>query len=252
LEDGKQVVEGVPRAMSTAFACDPPCPPQAGIAPEPGERLALRNGSHVLIRRVRQTDATLLSEIFAGMSERSRRMRFLMGKDRLSAADLHALTNLDSRDRTALAAVGASDGTGVGIARYARDAARPHVAEVAVTVVDDWQRRGLGQALLTRLAAHARDHGIRRFSADMYVDNVAMLGLLRSLNAEVSLVNREFGTVRYEVDLGRHFCDMCGRRMTWTPDGRELLNQRPRQVCAACIRAYVPKIQANLADPWWV
>jgi GNAT superfamily N-acetyltransferase len=41
------------------------------------------------------------------------------------------------------------DGRGVGIARYIRDAEDPQAAEVAVTVLDHWQRRGLGTELLT-------------------------------------------------------------------------------------------------------
>lgn len=236
--------------MSAVQACEPDCPPHA--VSDPGEPLALRDGSKVLVRQLQPSDAALVTDVFAQLSDRSRRLRFLTGKKRLSAGDLRALTDLDSHDRAALGALNLADGRAVGIARYGRDTDKPDRAEVAVTVVDNWQRRGLGRALLTRLAAHARNEGVRRFTAMMSADNVAMLTLLRSLNAELSMVDREYGTVRYELALDRRFCDLCGRRMAWAPDGAELLDRRPKQVCTACIRTYVPKIQANLADPWWL
>ena len=43
-----------------------------------------------------------------------------------------------------------SNGRGVGVARYIRDAHDQHAAEIAVTTVDDWQGRGLGTELTTQ------------------------------------------------------------------------------------------------------
>jgi RimJ/RimL family protein N-acetyltransferase len=87
----------------------------------------------------------------------------------------------------------------VGVARYVRDAGDPHAAEIAVTIVDDWQGRGLGTELLTRLSGRARSEGIHRFTALVAEDNTAMAGLLRNMNA--SLVGRSPGTVEYEITL---------------------------------------------------
>jgi RimJ/RimL family protein N-acetyltransferase len=56
-------------------------------------------------------------------------------------------------------------------------------AEIAVTIVDDWQGRGLGTALLTRLSGRARCEGIHRFTALVAEDNTAMAGLLRNMSA---------------------------------------------------------------------
>ena len=51
----------------------------------------------------------------------------------------------------------------VGVARYDR-VAGTDVAEIAVAVVDEFQRRGLGGALLAILARVAREHGIKTFT----------------------------------------------------------------------------------------
>ena len=58
-----------------------------------------------------------------------------------------------------------------------RDDERPHIAEAALTVADAWQRRGLGGKLLRRLCDRATEYGIRRFTASLFADNVAMLKL---------------------------------------------------------------------------
>src|SRR6516164_862224 len=92
-------------------------------------------------------------------------MRFLARKDRLSTAELRYFTDLDHRDHEALGALDQADGRGVGVARYIRDADDPRAAEIAVTIVDDWQGRGLGAELLTRLSDRARQAGIHRFTA---------------------------------------------------------------------------------------
>ena len=48
----------------------------------------------------------------------------------------------------------------MGVARFIRLADEPEVAEVAVTVIDAWQRRGLGTLLLEHLTDQARSQGI--------------------------------------------------------------------------------------------
>src|SRR5215469_8174874 len=164
-----------------------------------GKRVVLRDGSKVLIRQVQPADAPLLADGFARLGDKSRRMRFLARKDQLSAAELRYFTDVDHHDHEALGALDQADGRGVGIARYIRDADDPHAAEIAVTIVDDWQGRGLGTELLARLSARARSEGIHRFTALVADDNVAMAALLRTMCA--NLVGRSPGTVEYEITL---------------------------------------------------
>jgi hypothetical protein len=106
-----------------------------------GRPVVLQDGSAVLIRPVRSTDAALLADGFARLSAASRQMRFLGVKKALSAAELRYFTDVDHHDHEALGALDRADGRGVGIARYIRDADDPQAAEIAVTIVDDWQGR---------------------------------------------------------------------------------------------------------------
>ena len=165
-----------------------------------GRPVVLRDGSTVLIRPVHSADAPLLADGFARLSARSRQLRFLTPKKELSPAELRYFTDVDHHDHEALGALDHADGRGVGIARYVRDADDPQAAEIAVTIIDDWQGRGLGTELVAQLSERARSEGIRRFTALVAADNPAMAGLLRNVRAD--LVRREPGALRYEIMLG--------------------------------------------------
>ena len=171
----------------------------ARLRPAEGSPTRLRDGSTVLIRQVRGSDAPLLADGFARLSARSRRMRFLGTKTTLSAAELRYFTDVDHYDHEALGALSPAGGRGIGIARYIRDPDDPRAAEIAVTIADDWHGRGLGTELLVRLSDRARQAGIGRFTATVSADNVAMTRLLWKMGAE--LTGRSRGTVDYEVAL---------------------------------------------------
>jgi RimJ/RimL family protein N-acetyltransferase len=170
---------------------------QAGVTA--GSRTVLRDGSHVLIRPVRSSDAPLLADGFTRLSATSRWMRFLTPKKELSPAELRYLTDLDHHDHEALGALDHGNGRGVGIARYIRHTGDPYAADIAVTIVDAWQGRGLGTELLARLSDRARHEGIHRFTALVAAENVAVARLLRNMCARVT--GRESNTLEYEIAL---------------------------------------------------
>jgi RimJ/RimL family protein N-acetyltransferase len=177
-------------------------PRPADESPRPvaeGSPVVLRDGSTVLIRPVGSSDAPLLTDGFARLSARSRRLRFLGPKTALSDAELRFLTNVDHHDHEALGALNPADGRGVGIARYVRDASDPRAAEIGLTIVDDWHGRGLGRELLARLSERARQEGVCRFTATVSYDNVPMARLLLSLDAV--LTGRDHGIMEYEIPL---------------------------------------------------
>jgi EmrB/QacA subfamily drug resistance transporter len=167
-----------------------------------GKTVVLRDGSAVLIRPVHSADAPLLADGFARLSDASRQMRFLTKKKELSPAELRYFTNVDHHDHEALGALDQADGRGVGIARYVRDTEDPQAAEIAVTIIDDWQGRGLGTELLAQLSDRARQEGIRCFTALVAADNPAVAALLQNMSAE--RVRYGPGTVEYEVALTPH------------------------------------------------
>jgi RimJ/RimL family protein N-acetyltransferase len=142
-------------------------------------KIELKDGPSVLIRPIERSDEPLLHDAFSRMSERSVYFRFFSPLKRLPDELAHRLAQVDYEARFALVAV---DGKGriLGVARYDR-APGTDTAEVAVAVVDEVQRKGLGGALLDLLAAVAREHGIATFTLIVLPENQSMLGLLRRL-----------------------------------------------------------------------
>jgi RimJ/RimL family protein N-acetyltransferase len=145
--------------------------------------LELIDGTKVDVRPIAPEDEPLLHEAVAAMSERSVYFRFFSPLKRLPDALAHRLAVVDHKDRFALVAT-TDKPTGseriLGVARYDR-VPNTDVAEVAVAVVDESQRRGLGGALLAILARAAREHGIKNFTLIVLPENRQMLGLLRKM-----------------------------------------------------------------------
>lgn len=139
----------------------------------------LRDGSTLFLRPVRPDDKGAIAAGFERMSPESRYRRFFTAMNRLSETDLRYLTEVDHHDHEAILAFDAEGGP-VGVARYVRGEV-PGEAEVAVAVVDDWQGRGAGTALLERLVESARENGIERFVAAVLSENAEAIELFRSI-----------------------------------------------------------------------
>jgi len=145
--------------------------------------LELTDGTKVHVRPIVPEDEPLLIEAVAAMSERTVYFRFFSPLKRLPDALAHRLAVVDYNDRFAIVATTHKPGGKeriVGVARYDR-AAGSDVAETAVAVIDEYQRRGLGSALLAILGKVAREHGIKMFTLIVLPENQQMLGLLRKM-----------------------------------------------------------------------
>jgi RimJ/RimL family protein N-acetyltransferase len=145
--------------------------------------IELRDGTKLHIRPIVPEDEPLLHEAVASMSERTVYFRFFSPIKRMSDAMAHRLAVVDYHDRFAIV-VTTHRPSGkeriVGVARYDR-ARDTEMAEVAVAVIDEFQRRGLGSVLLAELARVARGQGIRTFQLIVLPENREMLGLLRKM-----------------------------------------------------------------------
>jgi len=161
----------------------------------------LADGTRVLVRPFLYSDRHELAQGYQQLSGESRRRRFFFAPAALSDDDLEYLANIDYRDHFALAAVALDTpgDPGVGVARYIRAPDRPTHAEAAVTVLDSYQRRGLGTLLLLLLADQAQRNGITTFDSYVLWDNLEVLDALRAAGARVE--PDEPGIARVEIDI---------------------------------------------------
>ena len=169
--------------------------------PRPEElRRGLAGGGEVLIRPIRPDDKRGLQQAIERMSPQSRYRRFFSPVPRVTGAQLRYLTEVDHHTHEALLAIDPVSEDGVGVARFVRSQEDPAVAEVAVAVSDDWQRRGVATLLLYELTTRAREEGIRRFTASVLAENQAALDMMRKLG-EARVRHAEQGTVELVMDL---------------------------------------------------
>ncbi len=162
-------------------------------------RVNLRDGASVVVRPVRADDKGALEAGFAKLSEQSRYQRFMTAITELSASDLRYLTEIDHHDHEALIAFDPDSRDPVGIGRFVR-LEDGTTAEAAVTIVDEWQGRGVGTALCSLLAERAREEGIGRFTALLLASNDQIRDVLAALGP-AKVTSSDAGTVEVEVAI---------------------------------------------------
>lgn len=143
--------------------------------------ITIKDGSKLRVRPIEPSDKAALQAGFERLSGESRYRRFFAPLKRLSDSDLRYLTEIDHSNHEAIIAYEPDDDGFVGVARYVRSE-DPEIAEVAVTVVDDWHGRGVATGVLEELVRRARAEGVSRFQALILEENDAAVELFKHLS----------------------------------------------------------------------
>jgi CRP-like cAMP-binding protein len=109
------------------------------------------------------------------------------------------LFEVDYKDHFVWVMTEGEEGPVVADARFVRDETDRTLAEVAFIVGDDYQGRGVGSFLMAALAVAARSDGVRRFSARVLSDNVAMRKVLDRFGADWQ--REDLGVVTTVIDV---------------------------------------------------
>ncbi len=122
-------------------------------------------------------DAGRISDFIAGLSVRTQFLRFFAAVARPSSGLLRALTG--GRGRADVLIATDDGGTVIGHAMAADRTAADgrHVADLGLVVADGWQGRGVGSALLARLAERAAGRGTDELVMDVLPGNTRMLAI---------------------------------------------------------------------------
>jgi RimJ/RimL family protein N-acetyltransferase len=160
----------------------------------------LRNGERIEIRAVRPQDRDDLLAAVGRTSSESLYRRFFAVRRNFSETEESFYLNVDFVSHVALIALAEENGQQsiVGGGRYVVD--EPGQAEIAFTVVDKYQGRGLGAALLRHLAMIARQAGLRGLVAHVLPDNRAMLKVFEKSGLKYS-AKREADNVYVKLGL---------------------------------------------------
>lgn len=161
-----------------------------GLTYVPGwsAKAVLPDGTGFILRPLLEEDRDQLEEGFERLSHESRYQRFMTSMETLPEHYLNYLTNIDYRDHFAVAAAIEDpvrfELQGLGIARFIVLEDRPEEAELAITVADEAQGRGLGVILMDVLLRAAEERGLRALRAEVLPQNQGMQGLAKRFGGE--------------------------------------------------------------------
>lgn len=144
--------------------------------------IALRDGSIAALRPILPDDRPLLAEGLSQMSVASRFARFGTGVAHLTDSELDYLTVVDQVNHVAWGAT--IDDAPAGVGRYIRLPDQP-CAEIAVTVVDEYQGRGLGRLLFDAVVASARENRIPEVCFEVQPFNEAVRGIMSGADLDL-------------------------------------------------------------------
>jgi GNAT superfamily N-acetyltransferase len=183
-------------------------PPFGRDTPEWRVARRLSDGTAVTLRPLRAEDKPAFLEAFSRLSVETRYLRFFSVVTEPSEAILRYLTEVDQEDHVAIAALvetlDLKAERGVGLARFVRVAGEPHAAEAAVTVIDEFQKRGLGTVLLIELTRAAIARDVRVFRGEVLATNDRMLQILHAVGARLEPVGPEVAEISPgDFGLGR-------------------------------------------------
>jgi RimJ/RimL family protein N-acetyltransferase len=160
----------------------------------------LADGCRVEIRALRPDDRAALLAAIEQTSAQSLYKRFFGVRRAFTEKEIAFFLNLDFVSQVALVAVIEDGGSPViaGGTRYI--VVQPGKAEVAFAVVDKYQRKGIGAALLRHLVAIARKAGIQQLIAEVLPDNAPMLKVFEKSGLSLT-TKRESGVLHVSLDL---------------------------------------------------
>jgi GNAT superfamily N-acetyltransferase len=162
--------------------------------------VVLDDGTALEVRQLTSRDGPELERAIEGLSEESRYLRFFGPLPRVPQRLLDQLVSVDHVHQEALVVFEPVTRDGVAVARFAEEPDDPGVVEVAFTVDDPWQGRGIGSVLLERILRRARDTGHRAAHALVLAEN------RKSVEALEHAGFKRFGppgpTVDLELPLG--------------------------------------------------
>lgn len=140
------------------------------------------DGHAVTVRPIRSTDLPLEGEFVRNLSKQTKYYRFLCGVRELSHTELKKLCTVDGERTMAFVATVRKDGREmeIGVSRYV-EGSKDDAREMAVTVADQWQHKGVGRLLVDRLIEYAKAHGVKHVYSIDLVDNSAMRALASDL-----------------------------------------------------------------------
>ncbi|UCF06268.1 MAG: GNAT family N-acetyltransferase [bacterium] len=163
--------------------------------------MLLDDGTVINFRPIHPTDMPRMKELFYALSQQTVYYRFMRPMKQLPQKEIQDFVYIDHRSDVAIVGTlpEAHGEEIIAVGRYYLDP-QTNRAEVAFTVRDEWQRRGIGTFLLNYLIILARRHGISGFTAEVLAENRAMQHVLRKADLKTRIKLND-GVYSFEMDF---------------------------------------------------
>lgn len=148
--------------------------------------VTLKNGTKVLLRPIKPSDATLKHHLFYSLSKDSVTKRYLGSLKAMPLKRVWPYVTIDYENEMSIVGTVMEEGMKsiIAIGSYVRI---PHtrIAEVSLVVRDDWQHQGLGTTLLNYLIEIAKKKNFEGFTAWVLTNNTKMMRIFKKLGYPV-------------------------------------------------------------------
>ena len=165
--------------------------------------IKVRDGAEVFLRPMKHSDEELWLELYNSLSSMSKYYRFFTTRPSPPTPEMiDKYVHIDYVNNFALVALVTEDDRErmVGVARYVLDPP-PDSAEIAVTVADDWQLRGLGTKMLMHLLQIMIKRKVKWVHGDIFLENRKMMQLMRESGFKLTKKEDSSGIRHFELQL---------------------------------------------------
>jgi len=160
--------------------------PEVEYPEELEKRIEAKDGTRVLLRPIKPSDASMKHDLFYSLSKQAVKNRYLGYMKAMPMKRVWPYVTVDYENEMNLVATVKEEGIEnlIAIGSYV-SIPNTKDAEVAVVVRDDWQNKGLGTQILAYLAEIAKDRGFEAFTAWVLSTNDRMMHVFKKLGYDV-------------------------------------------------------------------
>ncbi len=160
--------------------------------------LTTKDGRNLFLRPVLPTDAKLVTDFYNNLSERTKYLRFFIPKKEARTDRVQKFTTVDYEKSMVIVAL--LEGVMVGAARYDWDD-NEKCLELAETVRDDWQGKGLGTSLFRYIIKIAKENGYTEMTALILDENKNAFNIIKKMIAGDLKISYEGNLIRVTFAL---------------------------------------------------
>jgi hypothetical protein len=160
------------------------------------------DGKTITIRPIKMDDMALEHDFIDKLSPETKHYRFFGAINNVSDKVLKSLCDIDGTNSMAFIATEQDNGKEIeiGVCRYVLSE-NPDIHEMAITIADKWQHKGLSKLLIDQLTSYAKSHGVKTLYSVELAENPHMHTLSKELGMHAKRDPEDVHQIIYSLEL---------------------------------------------------